>query len=337
MKHLLTCLLLLGACTAPQTNSPNAETGLSGGSVKAPATPTNYEQWLESLPSHTQEASKPFQVGFTGKILVNVPTEKVSVEVQISGSMEYADVRHFRQIIDLHLDLGDLPGNMAMGPIKLSLNMNADGESLHAAPGFHDDWLLAMVEQANMGFEKMVFTLDLDVLEQMLEVYWKYFDSEDIDLSNLLPESMDAEEFFQQGINPAAWAQMYMLTANIDDFRVDSGEVHVTASIKDEWIQRIHDQETRTLMESATYEMSFDRYSGIPTNMGMTMSAEGKMGMEFSVEFLDFKIGDGLFSSDHFKHQSMEGRAPFPVDTFMQMALGSMQGQMEEVDDDIPF
>lgn len=312
---------------------------MSGVNVKAPATPANFEEWIESLPSHNQDASKPFQAGFTGKILMNVPGEEIAVEVQISGSVEYADMRHFREVIDLHIDLGDLPGDMDMGPINLSLNINADGESLHLAPNFRDDWLLSMIKQTNMGFEKMVFTLDLDVLEKMLEVYWQYFDSEDIDLSSFLPEGMTAEEFFQQGINPAAWGQMYMLTSDIDSFRVDSGEVQVVARLKEDWIEgmMLPDEQTRSLMEGATYEMCFDRYSGIPTSMGMSMAAEGLMDMDFSVEFLDFKIGDGLFPPDHFKHQSMEGRTPFPVDTFMQMALGSMQGQMEEVDDDIPF
>lgn len=339
MKSLLTCLLLLGACTALQTDSPNAQAGLSGGNAKAQAVPTNYEQWLESLPSHNQAASKPFQAGFTGKILVNVPAEEASVEMQINGSAEYADARHFRQNVDLHIDLGNLPGDLAIAPMKVSLSINADGDSLRIAPVFHEGWLLDMAKQSNAGFEKMLFTLDLDILEQMLEVYWEYFDSEDMDLSNFLPEGMDAEEFFQRGINPAAWAQRYMLTTDIDSFRVGPSEVYVTGRIKDEWIQgmMLPDQETRALMESATYEMCFDRYSGIPISMGMSMSAEGMMAMEFSVEFLDFKIGDGLFSSDHFEHQSMEGRTPFPIDTFMQMALGSMLGQMEEVDGDIPF
>lgn len=339
MKYLLSCLLLFGACTAPQTNPANSQTGLSGGKVKAVAAPSTYAEWLETLPSHNQDASKPFQAGFTGKILVKVPTEEVSVEVQISGSMEYSDLRHFRQVIDFHVDLGELPGNMFIGPIKVSMNINGDGESLHIVPSFHDDWLFATIKQTNMGFEKMVFTLDLDLLEEMLEVYWEYFDSEDIDLSSLLPEGMDAEEFFQRGINPAAWGQMYMLTADIENFRLDSGEVQVTAKLKDEWIDgmMLPDAETRALMENATYEMTFDRYSGIPTSMGMSMVAEGMMDVNFSMEFLDFKIGDGLFPPDHFEHQSMEGRTPFPVDTFMQMGLGSMQGQMEEVDDDIPF
>lgn len=339
MKYLLSCLLLLGACTAPQTNSTKPQAGLSGGNVKASALPSTYEEWLETLPSQSQDASKPFQAGFTGKILVNVPAEDVSVEVQISGSMEYADLRHFRQVIDFHVDLGELPGNMAIGPIKVSMNINADGESLHIVPVFHEDWLLSTIKQTNMGFEKMVFTLDLDLLEKMLAVYWEYFDSEDIDLSSLLPEGMDAEEFFQSGINPAAWGQMYMLTADIENFRVDSGEVQVTARLKEDWIDgmMLPDEQTRELMENATYEMCFNRYSGIPTSMSMNMAAAGMMDMDFSMEFLDFKIGDGLFPSDHFEHQSLEGRTPFPVDTFMQMALGSMQGQMEEVDDDIPF
>lgn len=338
MKLLLTSLLLLGACAAPQTNSNPAQTGLSGGKVKAVGIPTTYAGWLDTLPNQDREASKPFQAGFTGKIVVHVPSEDMTVEVQISGSIEYADMRHFREIIDLRVDLGDLPGDMAIGPINVRLHINADGESMHFAPGFKDDWLLQTLKQTNMGFEKMVFTLDLDILEEMLSVYWEYFDSEDIALSGLLPEGLSTEEFFSRGINPAAWARMYMLTADIENFRVDSGEVQVTARLKDEWMDgmMLPDPNTREMMENITYDLSFDRYSGIPTSMGMEMSAEG-MTMDFSMEFLDFKVGDGLFSSDHFQHQSMEGRTPFPIDTFMRMGLGSMQGQIQEDDDDIPF
>ena len=170
MKLLLTSLLLLGACVAPSANSNQAQTGISGGSVKAPVIPATYEAWLDTLANQEHEASQPFQAGFTGKILVQLPSEDVNIEVQMSGSSEYADVRHFRQIIDLRVDLGDLPGDMQIGPINVRLHVNADGESMHFAPGFNDDWLLQTIKQTNMGFEKMVFTLDLDILEEMLSV-----------------------------------------------------------------------------------------------------------------------------------------------------------------------
>jgi len=338
MKILLTSLLLFGACAAPSANPNQAQTGISGGNVKAPSIPNTYSDWLDTLTNQEHEASKPFQAGFTGKVLVHVPSEDVNVEIQISGSIEYSDMRHFREIIDLRVDLGDLPGDLQMGPMNVRLHINADGESMHMAPGFKDDWLLQTIKQTNMGLEKMVFTLDLDILEEMLSVYWEYFDSEDIALSGLLPEGMSTEEFFNRGINPAAWARMYMLTADLENFRVDSGEVQVTARLKDEWMDgmMLPDPGAREMMENISYEMCFDRYSGIPTSMSMEMSAEG-MSMDFSMEFLDFKVGDGLFSSDHFQHQSMEGRTPFPIDTFMRMGLGSMQGQIQEDDDDIPF
>lgn len=338
MKYLIICLLSLGACTAPQANTKQASTGFFGGSVKAPVIPDNYQQWLDGLPSQENEASKPFQADFAGKMVLDIAQEGVQVEVQISGSVEYADLRHFREIVEFHVDLGDLPGKMPMGPFRVSLHMNADGESLHVSPNFHQDWLYAMIQSANMGFEKMVFTLDLDTLEEMLAVYWEYFDNADIDLAGLLPEGMSTEEFFSRGINPAAWARLYLLTADISNFRVDSGEVHVTAKLKDEWMNgmMMADPNARAMMEDMSYEICFDRYSGIPTSMGLSLKADG-FSMNGSIEFLDFMVGDGLFPSDHFQHESTQGRTLFPVDTFMQMGLGAMQGQMEEDDEDIPF
>ena len=340
MKKRFLSLLLLGACTAPQSVNADGLAGLQVGQPRPVAVPETYMEWLDTLPDPREAASKPFRAGFHGKIVIAFPHESMSMDIQLGGLIEYTDMRHFRESIDLHLDLGELSPELPDEPVAITFLVEADGETLFFEPRFHDDWLLEKVGSLDMGFETMTFTLDLDLLEQMFFVYWRFLQDSDIDLSTLLPEGITMEEFFTQGMNPVGWSRLYLLTADISNFRVDSTEVHITAKLKDEWVDIMmvpSDPQTMAMMEDFVYDICFDRYSGMPSSMSMVLSAEGLMQMDMSIEFVDFRIGDDLFPADHFRHDSTEGRTLFPVDAFIQMALGSMQGKMQDDDDDIPF
>ena len=74
-----------------------------------------------------------------------------------------------------------------------------------------------------------------------------------------------------------------------------------------------------------------------PTSMGMEVSQPGMVDVGFSLEFHDFRVDADLFPPGHFQHGSTDGRTLFPLDTFVSISLGSMEGMMEEEDDDIPF
>lgn len=340
MNRLLLCLLLLGACTAPQVDPTNGHTGLADGVVRPAVEPTDYASWLETLSDQVGQASEPFAADFHGKVEVFVPEQDVRLEIQMSGKVEYVDIRHFREEIVLHMDLGNVDPSLPAGPIAVSLMIDADGEMLYIEPRFHDDWLHEMIAGTGMGFEKMTFTLDLDLLEDMLSVYWEFLASNDADLSDFLPEGMTMEEFFSNGMNPAAWARMYLLTAEITDFQVDSGEVRITAKLKEEWTKgfMMHsDPQVEEMMDSLSYEVCFDRYTGLPSSFSVGMSEAGEVDFGFALEFENFQLDGNLFGPDHFQHGSTKGRTLFPLDTFVSMSLGSMEGMMEEEDDDIPF
>ncbi len=278
---------------------------------------------------------------FFGKIGMEMVMQNMEVEVQMDGNVDYADIRHFRENVNLHLDLSHLelgPG-MPQEPLALTVRAVANGDKLFVEPVFQDDWLLNTVKESGIGIEKMTFTLNLDLMEEMLKVYWSFLEKSDIDFSTFLPDGVDMEEFLEQGINPSTWARMYLVTADITEFRVDSNEVHIKAKLKNGWPQGFeygNDPQTAAMMQDMEYAMSFDRFTGFPTSMNMDMSMEGIMNMTFSLEFQNFVVQENLFPDNHFQFEAAKDRNLFPIDTFVQMALGSMQGQMQE-DDDIPF
>lgn len=340
MNRILLCLPLLGACTAPQSVPSNGHAGLNDGVVSPVVEPTDYLSWLDTLPGHLEQASEPFAADFHGKMEVQVPGEDVAIELQMSGSVEYVDLRHFREEFVLRMDLGKVDPSLPEGPVAVSLVIDADGEMLYIEPRFHDDWLQKMIVETGMGFERMTFTLDLDLLEDMLSVYWEFLASNDADLSEFLPEGMTMEEFFANGMNPAAWARMYLLTAEITDFHVDSSEVRITARLKEEWTKGImmeSDPLVEEMMQNMSYEVCFDRYSGLPSSFSIGMSRSGEMDFGFSLEFENFQLDADLFEPGHFQHGSTKGRTVFPLDPFVSMSLRSMEGMMEEDDDDVPF
>lgn len=336
-----TCLLLLGACTAAPAPDPGAPSGLQGARVKTPAEPTTYEEWLDTLPVVEGQASSPFQADFRGKIAVRVPGEDVRIDVQMDGRIEYGDLRHFRERIDLRLDLSGVEEGIPDTPVNVTILVSADGEKLYLEPLFEDGWMLEMLRQSPMsGFETLTFTLDLDLFEQTFQVYWDFLEESDVDMSSVLPEGVTVEEFFAQGLNPAAWARLYLMTAELESFRIDSSEVHVTAKLHDGWTESLlmaEDPQAAEMMNDFTYEMCFDRRTGIPTSMGMGMAVEDVMSFEMMLDFEQFLIGDNIFAPNHFERRGGSGRTEFPIDTFVDMALASMRGQMDEEEEDIPF
>lgn len=341
MKRVL-CLLLLGACTSAEAPPAGGASGLQGTRVKVKAAePTDYQSWLETLPQVDGEASKPFQADFRGKIKVEVPGEGVSMDIQMNGRVEYADLRHFRERIDLRLDLGAIEEGIPDVPVNITMLISADGEKVYLEPLFEESWLLEMLRQSPMrGFETMTFTLDLDLFEQALEVYWDFLEESNVDMSTILPDGVTVEEFFAQGLNPAAWARLYLLTADVESFRIDATEVHVTAKLRDGWTRSLlmaEDPQAAAMMEEFTYDMSFDRRTGIPTSMGMSMALEEAMDFDMTLDFTQFLIGDNIFAPNHFDRRRATGRTEFPLDTIVEMALLSMQGQMHEEEEDIPF
>lgn len=342
MKKPALCLLLIGACASPNTSDPGGVSGLhAGGQTKVTTTPTNYVEWLDTLPMVEGEASKPFQADFHGKLVFNVLSEDIALDIQMSGRIEYADLRHFRERIDLRLDLGAIDASIPDVPVNLTILISADGEKLYVEPILEESWLLEMLRQSPAaGFESQAFTLDLDLFEQMFEVYWTFLEESDIDMDTILPEGVTMEEFFAQGLNPAAWARLYLMTADIETFRIDSSEVHVTAKLRDNWMTGVvamEDPQAASMMEDFEYEMVFDRRTGIPTSMGMTMHIEEEVQMEMVIDFKQFLIGDNIFAPNHFQRSQLMQRTEFPMDIFVQMALSAMQGQMHEDDEDIPF
>lgn len=335
------CLLLLGACTAANAPETGGVSGLQGGRIQPAPEPTTYVDWLDTLPMVEGEASKPFQADFHGKITVQVPMEGVSVDVQMNGRIEYADLRHFRERIDLRVDLGGIEEGLPEEPVNFTILVSADGEKLYIEPMLEEGWLLDTLREAPVrGLEAMTFTLDLDLFEQMFQVYWDFLEESDVEMSTILPDGVSVEEFFKQGLNPAAWARLYLMTADIETFRVDSTEVHVTARLRDGWAESLlmaEDPQAAAMMDEFLYEMCFDRRTGIPTSLGMSMGVDDVMSFDMVIDFKQFLIGDNIFAPNHFDKRRSMGRTEFPIDTFIEMALLSMQGQMIEEDEDIPF
>lgn len=332
-------LLALGACTAPGqgTMEPSAGLHADGQRQTAPAT---YSDWVDSLPVLSAD-STAFRTSVQGKIALKVRDNgmKIDFDIQLGLQIEYLDLRHFKEDIWVHAELPALPQFADFQKVDFGIKILADGKKLYISPEFSDDALGAQIKSINMGFEGMTLALDIKLFEELMQIYWHTLESADVDLSSFLPEGMSVDEFFERGLNPAGWARAYMLTSEILDFRVDSNEVRIKASMKKELLnnQMLLGVGKGSQLNNLLYEMSFDRFSGLPTSMTMQVEVDEMVSMTFELDFSRFEMGADLFEPGHFNSEHIDRKHLFPLDTFVQMALASMHAGMAEDDGDLSF
>ena len=340
MKTRLSFLLLaLGACTAPTGNPDSMVTGLQGGN-NILVEPTSYEEWVDGLPILSLD-SMAFRTSAQGKIAMKVQEDgmEMNIDVQLGVKLDYLDLRHFREDIWVHVDLPEIPEFTGFETLKFGIKILADGKTLFLSPEFQDDLLGAQVKASGLGIEDTTLTLDIKLFEDMMKLYWRVFEDGDVDLSSFLPDGMSVDEFFERGLNPAGWARAYMLTSEILEFQVDSNEVRIKARMKDELLGSalLFSPEQNQQLDNLTYEMSFDRYSGLPTSLALAMEVDDMVSMVFELDFAEFEMGADLFEANAFNSAHLDQKHMFPVDTFIQMALASMQATMADDDGDMAF
>jgi hypothetical protein len=316
---------------------PSAGLQAAGKPNTAPAT---YPDWVASLPALSAD-STAFRTSVQGGIALQVREQgmEMNIDIQLGSTVEYQDLRHFREDIWIHAELPDLPEFAGVQQVDFGIKILADGKKLYLGPKFDDDALGAQIKALNMGIEGMTLTLDIKLFEDLMQIYWRTLESADVDLSSFLPEGMSVEEFFEHGLNPAGWARAYMLTSEIEDFRVDSNEVRIKARMKDELLnnQMLLGGGQGSALENLVYEMSFDRFSGLPTSMTMQLEVDEKVSMTLELDFAKFEMGADLFEPDYFNSNHIDRKKVFPLDTFVQMALASMHAGMAEDDGDMSF
>jgi hypothetical protein len=337
--HISLLLFALGACAVPQANSGQPASGLQVG-ARPQAAPKNYTEWIGSLPQLSAD-STAFRTSAQGKVAMHVQEEGMALDfdIQLGVKLEYQDLRNFREDIWLHVEMPDLPQFVGFEKIDMAIKVLADGQQLYLTPEFQDDALGAQVKAAGIGIEGMTLTLKIKIFEELMQIYWHTLKDADVDLSTFLPEGMSVDEFFEHGLNPAGWARAYMLTSDILDFRVNSTEVRIKARMKDNLFgdNPLLDPGQLQQLQDLTYEMSFDRYSGLPTSASMRMEVDDAVSMVFELDFAEFEMGSDLFAAKHFNSDHIDRSHLFPIDTFVQMALASMQAGIVEEDDDMAF
>jgi hypothetical protein len=339
MKTFTSFLLLaLGACaSAPPAMELSVQLREGGAAQAVPAT---YSEWVESLPILSAD-STAFRTSVQGRIALKVRDNgvKINFDIQLGSQIEYLDLRHFKEDVWVHAEMPAMPEFAGFQKVDFGIKILADGNKLFITPEFADDALGAQIKSINMGIEGMTLTLDIKLFEELMQLYWHTLESADVDLSSFLPEGMSAEEFFERGLNPAGWARAYMLTSEILDFRVDSNEVRIKARMKDELMnsQMLLSGGRGSQLANFNYEMSFDRFSGLPTSMTMQMDIDTMVSMTFELDFAKFEMGADLFAPGHFNSEHIDSKHLFPLDTFVQMALASMHAGMVEDDGDLSF
>jgi len=340
MKSKFSFLLLaFGACTTPSENPDPLASGLQNAN-KVQIEPETYAEWVDSLPAHSLD-STAFRTSAQGKIGVQIQEDgmNMNLDIQLGIEVDYLDLRHFREDIWVHVALPDIPDFAGFEDLSFAIKLLADGEKLYITPEFQDDLLGAQIEAADIGIEDMILTLDADLFEDLMRVYWVALEDVDVDLSAFLPEGMTVDEFFECGLNPAGWARAYMMTSNILDFVVDSNEVRIKAQMKEELFGNalLLMPEQSQILDDLTYEMSFNRYSGLPASMEMDMKVDEMVQMLFELDFTEFEMGIDLFTPADFSAAHLDQKHFFPVDTFIQMALASIQATMNNDDGDMAF
>lgn len=302
--------------------------------------PENYAEWVEGLPVLSLD-STAFRTSAQGKVVVQIKEAgmNMNLDIQLGVELDYLDLRHFREDIWVHVDLPNVPEFAGVQELNFGIKILADGEKLYITPEFQDDMLGAQIKAAGMGFEDMTLTLDIALFGELMKIYWEALEDANVDLSAFLPEGMSVDEFFERGLNPAGWARAYMLTSEILDFAVDSNEVRIQAQMKEELLGNafLLTPEQSQQLDDFSYEMSFNRFSGLPTSMAMDMAMDEVIEMAFELDFAEFEMGADLFVPQDFSAAHLDQRHFFPVDTFIQMALASMQATMTEDDGDMAF
>lgn len=335
------CLLLvaLGACAAPGRDSVHQVSALRAGS-HAQAAPQTYQDWVEGLPVLSLE-STAFRTSAQGKLALEIQQDGVelSLNIQLGLELEYLDLRHFREDIWIHVEAPSMPGLIGSEDVGFALKILADGTKLFLRPEFQEDALGAQVKASGLGLEDMTFTLDIALFEQLMRLYWHSMENADLDMSSLLPVGTSSEEFFERGLNPAGWARTYLLTSDILDFRVDSNEVRIKARMKEELLGNavLRGSNSMPHLGEVLYEMSFDRFTGLPTSMTVALPIENTLHLVFELDFAEFEMGSNLFAPSDFSSEQLHFKQLFPIDTFVQMALASMQAGLSEDDDDMAF
>jgi len=342
MKNYPSLLLLtLAACSSPGTGSMEPSAGLQADNVvKGPVTPKTYSEWVESLPVLSVD-STAFRTSAQGKLDLTIHENGMDLafDIQLGVKLEYQDLRHFKETIWFHAELPNFPEFSGMQQLDFAINVLADGEQLYLTPEFQDDGLGAQIKASGIGIEDMTLTLDIKLFEELMQIYWHTLAEADVDLSSLLPEGMSVEEFFERGLNPAGWARAYMLMSDIMDFQVDSNEVRIVARMKEELMgdQLMVGPGQLEALDEFYYEMSFNRFSGLPTSFSMNLSVDDEVAMVFELDFAEFEMGANIFENDHFNSNHIDRKNLFPVDTFVQMALASLHAEIADDDGDMAF
>ncbi|MCP4092040.1 MAG: hypothetical protein GY747_01215 [Planctomycetes bacterium] len=333
--HLSFLLLAFAAYTGPAANPDPLASGLQN-STQVNTEPETYAEWAESLPVHSLD-STAFRTSAQGKIAVKIQEDGMAIDldIQLGVEMDYLDLRHFCEDIWVYVALPDIPDFAGFSEMNFAIKILADGDKLFITPEFQDDLLGAQVKAAGIGIEDTTMTLDIELFEELMKLYWVALEEVDVDLSAFLPEGMSVDEFFERGLNSAGWARAYMMTSDILDFVVDSNEVRIKAQMKEELLGNallLSPGQSESL-DGFTYEMSFNRYTGLPTSMEMNMPVDEMVQMDFA----EFEMGADLFGPEQFSSAHLDQRNFFPVDTFIQMALASMQATMHDDNGDMAF
>ncbi|MHC4836937.1 MAG: hypothetical protein ACYTF3_01955 [Planctomycetota bacterium] len=345
MKNFLPAALLLAACAGPQADDGHAQ--LADAAAPPTGAPATFEEWIESLPSAGEAAAQPFRADFSGEMTMDIvgmvdmsdPTA-ASVGITMAGTMTVADPTRLRYEVDLGVDLSAIPEAEIPGPLALGLLLVSDGETMHVVPEFKDDWLREQLASTGMGLESMVFTLDMGLVEDMLAFYLRAFEQGGMDMSMLVPEGMSMEEFFRNSMNPALWSRSFLATTDIDSFEVDGDEVRIDARIKEELFESMMMQPVggqEQVYQSMTYEMIFDRYSGLPTRMVFVAAGEDGWSLRMVMDTGPYLLGDAALAGVDFGYEMADGQTEFPLDPWVSLMLTQMEAMIQEEDEDTSF
>lgn len=337
-KSVLFLLAALGSCVVPSSpQGPHALTGANvGGKAAAPAT---YEDWVDSLPP-LRSGGEPFHLESHGQVCFQTVQGGMELKLRAGFTVlaDFLDLRRFREELRLHMDLSGLGEAGVPQELHLGLDILADGEALYLKPVIESEWLLAQLQAGGPGLEKMTFVLDTDLFEDLMNHYFTALEDAGMDLRAVLPEGVAPDEVLQAGFHPAAWARAYLGSSDILQFRVDSNEVHVQARLRPELleVQGLTGQAGGELTDME-YMVSFDRFTGLPTSLHMTMSLSDGSSISIDMEFDQVLLGEDLFEAKEFTMPSEQRRHLFPLDPFVQMAISALESQQVEDLGDMAF
>lgn len=311
--------------------------------------PASFQEWVESLPPASDFMDQAFRAEIAGSMSMSIPgmvdmSDPVSanMKMELSGTMAVLDWSHLRYEIDLTIDMSGIPEAGMPGPMRVGMLMVADGETLSIVPQFHEEWIREQLASTGIGIENMVLTLDVSLFERMMTIYMRSFEASGMDMSLLVPEGMDLEEFYRNSMNPALWSRSFLATTDILEFEVAEDEVHVVAGLKEELFKAMMENtpggdDQAAMLDSMRYFIVFDRWTGLPLGMEFAFDMEQEFVMNMSMSTTQFVVGPHAVDGIEFGYTLEDRQTLFPLDPWVQLMLTQMEAMIQEDDGDASF